>query len=45
MMNTFTLIFLWTGHSDVVMGAVITSNDSLHEKLRFLQYGKETKFG
>ena len=25
------------GHSDVVGGAVITSNDQLHEKLRFLQ--------
>ena len=22
------------------MGALVTSNDALHEKLRFLQYGK-----
>ncbi|XP_066299514.1 cystathionine gamma-lyase-like [Branchiostoma lanceolatum] len=26
------------GHSDVVMGAVVTRRDDLHEKLRFLQY-------
>ena len=25
------------GHSDVVMGAVITSNEAIHEKMRFLQ--------
>lgn len=25
------------GHSDVVMGSIATSNDELHDKLRFLQ--------
>jgi cystathionine gamma-lyase len=25
------------GHSDVVMGALITNNDSIHDKIRFLQ--------
>lgn len=27
------------GHSDVVMGMLITSNDEIHQKLRFLQMG------
>ena len=25
------------GHSDVVMGAIVTSDDTIHEKLRFIQ--------
>ena len=31
---------LFLGHGDVVMGAAVTSDDKLHEKLRFLQYGE-----
>jgi len=27
------------GHADVIMGAVTTSNDKLHDRLRFLQNG------
>lgn len=27
------------GHTDVIMGAAVTNNDSIEEKLRFLQNG------
>lgn len=36
----YSLTKYMNGHSDVVMGAVITSNDALHTQLRFLQNGK-----
>ena len=29
------------GHSDVVGGAIITSSDDLHDRLRFLQNGEQ----
>lgn len=32
------------GHTDVVMGAAITNNDSIEEKLRFLQNGNNRAF-
>lgn len=35
----YSLTKYMNGHSDVVMGAVITSNDDLHSRLRFLQNG------
>lgn len=38
-MVVYSLTKYMNGHSDIVMGAVITSNDDLHERLRFLQNG------
>lgn len=35
----YSLTKYMNGHSDVVMGAVITSNEDLHTKIRFLQNG------
>jgi len=29
-----------TGHSDVVMGALITNDNSLAEQIKFIQFGK-----
>ena len=29
-----------TGHSDVVMGVIITNRDDIYEKLKFLQNGE-----
>ena len=31
-----------TGHSDVVMGALITNDNSLAEQIKFIQFGKCT---
>lgn len=39
-MVIYSLTKFMNGHSDVVMGAVITSDESLHTQLRFLQNGK-----
>lgn len=33
----YSLTKYMNGHSDIVMGAIITSNDEVHTKLRFLQ--------
>ena len=35
-------LILSVGHADVVMGFIATNNDSIHERLRFLQNGKYT---
>jgi hypothetical protein len=34
-------VLLSTGHTDVVMGALILNNDEVAEKLRFLQNGEK----
>lgn len=36
----YSLTKYMNGHSDVVMGAITTSNKDLYEKLKFLQNGK-----
>lgn len=33
----YSLSKFMNGHTDIVMGAIVTSNDKLHERLRFLQ--------
>lgn len=43
-MVVYSLTKYMNGHSDVVMGAVITKSDELHERLRFLQNGKDIDF-
>ena len=35
-----TPIINFSGHTDVVMGAAVTNDDKLAERLRFLQNGK-----
>lgn len=32
------------GHSDVIMGAAVTNNEEIHNKLRFLQNGEQLLF-
>lgn len=39
-MVVYSLTKYVNGHADVIMGAVATSNDELHDRLRFLQNGK-----
>ncbi|KAH1006561.1 hypothetical protein HUJ05_007283 [Dendroctonus ponderosae] len=34
---TYSLTKCMSGHSDVVMGALVTSNQDLYDKLKFLQ--------
>ena len=36
----FASHFILTGHSDVVMGVIITNRDDIYEKLKFLQNGE-----
>lgn len=36
-MSTYSLTKYMNGHSDVIMGAIVTNNTELHDKLRFLQ--------
>ena len=36
--NFFTFLL---GHCDVLMGALCTNNKEIHEKLKFLQLGKD----
>lgn len=36
----YSLTKYMNGHSDVIMGAAITNNEDIHNKLRFLQNGK-----
>ncbi|KAI4461919.1 trans-sulfuration enzyme family member [Holotrichia oblita] len=36
-LTTYSLTKYMNGHSDVIMGAIITNNKELHDKLRFLQ--------
>lgn len=38
-MVVYSLTKYMNGHADVIMGAVTTSNDDLHDRLRFLQNG------
>lgn len=35
----YSLTKYMNGHSDVIMGAIVTSDKELYEKLQFLQYG------
>lgn len=39
-MSTYSLTKYMNGHSDVIMGAIVTNNTELHDKLRFLQNGE-----
>lgn len=43
-LTTYSLTKYMNGHSDVIMGAIITNNKELHDKLRFLQNGECTFF-
>lgn len=36
----YSLTKYMNGHSDVIMGAAVTNNEDVHNKLRFLQNGK-----
>lgn len=36
----YSLAKYMNGHSDVIMGAAITNREDLHQRLRFIQYGK-----
>lgn len=36
----YSLTKYMNGHSDVIMGAAVTNNEDIHNKLRFLQNGK-----
>lgn len=36
---TYSITKYMNGHSDIVMGAAITRNDELEERLRFIQNG------
>lgn len=40
----YSLTKYMNGHSDVVMGAVITSNRELYDQIKFLQYCKYILF-
>lgn len=40
----YSLTKYMNGHSDVVMGAIITSNKELYDQLKFLQNGKTILF-
>lgn len=37
----YSLTKYMNGHSDVIMGAAVTSSDDIHQRLRFLQNGKQ----
>jgi cystathionine beta-lyase/cystathionine gamma-synthase len=43
-MVVYSLTKYMNGHADVIMGAVTTSNDELHDRLRFLQNGNFNYF-
>jgi cystathionine beta-lyase/cystathionine gamma-synthase len=43
-MVVYSLTKYMNGHADVIMGAVTTSNEELHDRLRFLQNGKNNYF-
>lgn len=36
----YSLTKYMNGHSDVIMGAAVTSSDDIHQRLRFLQNGR-----
>lgn len=38
-LSIYSLTKYMNGHSDVIMGAIMTNNRELHEKLQFLQNG------
>ncbi|KAI4461928.1 trans-sulfuration enzyme family member [Holotrichia oblita] len=41
-LSSYSLTKYMNGHTDVIMGAVVTNNKEMHDKLRFLQNGLES---
>lgn len=39
-LSSYSLTKYMNGHTDVIMGAIVTNNKDLHDKLRFLQNSK-----